>query len=131
MPNTYIKEFTFIEADTQMYIMLPAQKDACEDASLRYNGKNVMLLQRNGDLLILKDIPTTIRPKLKHGRPVVLAEVAGNNKTIVRGYTVNLLIDEKIPDKDSLSKDFDTDFGFLKEILSEDKYREFKLRAGF
>ena len=130
MPNTYIKEFTFIEADTQMYIMIPVQKDGCEDAKLTYNGKNIMLLERNGSLLILKDIPTNIRSKLKSGRPVVLAEVSANN-AIVRGYTVSLSVDNNIPDKDTLSADFDTDFGFLKEILSEDKYREFKLRAGF
>ena len=130
MPNTYIKEFTFIEADTQMYIMIPVQKDECEDAKLTYNGKNIMLLERNGSLLILKDIPTNIRSKLKSGRPLVLAEVSANN-AIVRGYTVSLAVDNNIPDKDTLSADFDTDFGFLKEILSEDKYREFKLRAGF
>lgn len=130
MPNTYIKEFTFIEADTQMYIMIPVQKDGCEYAKLTYNGKNIMLLERNGSLLILKDIPTNIRPKLKSGRPLVLAEVSANN-AIVRGYTVSLSVDNNIPDKDTLSADFDTDFGFLKEILSEDKYREFKLRAGF
>ena len=130
MPNTYIKEFTFIEADTQIYIMIPAPKDECEYAKLTYNGKNVMLLERNGSLLILKDIPTNIRPKLKSGRPLVLAEVSANN-AIVRGYTVSLSVDNNVPDKDTLSADFDTDFGFLKEILSEDKYREFKLRAGF
>ena len=44
---------------------------------------------------------------------------------------MSLSVDNNIPDKDTLSADFDTDFGFLKEILSEDKYREFKLRAGF
>ena len=130
MPNTYIKEFTFIEADTQMYIMIPVQKDECEDAKLTYNGKNIMLLERNGSLLILKDIPTNIRSKLKSGRPLVLAEVSANN-AIVRGYTVSLSVDNNIPDKDTLSEDFDKDFGFLKDILSEDKYREFKLRAGF
>lgn len=131
MPNIYVEEFTFLETDTQMYIMLPAQKGECENARLTYNGKNVMLLQRNNSLLVLKDIPTNIRPKLKNGRPVILAEVAGDNKTIIRGYTVNLTIDENVPNKDNLSEDFDKDFGFLKEVMNNEEYFAFKTQVGF
>lgn len=130
MPNIYVEEFTFLETGTQMYIMLPAQKGECENARLTYNGKNVMLLQRNNSLLVLKGIPTNIRPKLKNGRPVILAEVAGD-KTIIRGYTVNLTIDENVPNKDNLSEDFDKDFGFLKEVMNNEEYFAFKTQVGF
>ena len=62
---------------------------------------------------------------------MILAEVAGDNKTIIRGYTVNLTIDENVPNKDNLSEDFDKDFGFLKEVMNNEEYFAFKTQVGF
>ena len=126
-----IDEFSLVEADDKLYLFLPAQKDDCEDARLLYNKHNVMLLQRDNSVLVLKDIPQGVRPKLAEQKEITIVEIAGDNQTIVRGYEVDVIINQDIPDEDKLSDDFDRDFGFLKDILSAEDYQEFKQKAGF
>jgi hypothetical protein len=126
-----IDEFSLVEADDKLYLFLPAQKDDCEDARLLYNKHNVMLLQRDNSVLVLKDIPQGVRPKLAEQKEITVVEIAGDDQTIVRGYEVDVIINQDIPDEDKLSDDFDRDFGFLKDILSAEDYQEFKQKAGF
>ena len=126
-----IDEFSLIEADDKLYLFLPAQKDDCEDAKLLYNKRNVILLQRDNFVLVLKDIPLVVRPLLAKQKEITIVEIAGDDQTIVRGYEVDVIINQDIPDEDKLSDDFDRDFSFLKDILSAEDYQEFKQKAGF
>jgi hypothetical protein len=126
-----IDEFSLVEADDKLYLFLPAQKNDCEDARLLYNKHNVMLLQRDNSVLVLKDIPQGVRPKLAEQKEITVVEIAGDNQTIVRGYEVEMIINPDIPNEDKLSDNFDKDFAFLKDILSADDYQKFKSDAGF
>ncbi len=126
-----IDEFSLVEADDKLYLFLPAQKNDCEDAKLLYNGHNVILLQRDNFVLVLKDIPLGVRPLLAKQKEITIVEIAGDDQTIVRGYEVDVIINQDIPDEDKLSDDFDRNFGFLKDILSAEDYQEFKQKAGF
>ena len=126
-----IDEFSLVEADDKLYLFLPAQKNDCEDARLLYNKHNVMLLQRDNSVLVLKDIPQGVRPKLAEQKEITVVEIAGDNQTIVRGYEVEMIINPDIPNEDKLSDNFDKDFAFLKDILSADDYQKFKNDAGF
>ena len=90
-----------------------------------------MLLQRDHTIFVLKDIPQGVRAKLAAQTEITIVEIAADNKTIVRGYEVEMVINSDIPNEDKLSDNFDKDFAFLKDILSADDYQKFKSDAGF
>lgn len=132
MPDkVMIDEFSLVQADDKLYLFLPAQKEDCNDANLLYNGHNVMLLQRDNFVLVLKDIPLGVRPILAAQKNITIVEIAADDQTIVRGYEVDVTINPDIPNEDKLSDDFDKDFAFLKDIVSAEDYQEFKQKAGF
>jgi hypothetical protein len=126
-----IDDFSVVQADDKMFLFLPAQKTDCADAKLFYNTKNVMLLQRDKTIVVLKDIPKGVRTDLAAQKAITIVEIAADNKTIVRGYEVETVINPDIPNEDKLSANFDEDFAFLKDILSAEDYQKFKNDAGF
>ena len=126
-----IDDFSVVQADDKMFLFIPAQKADCDEAKLFYNAKNVMLLQRDHTIFVLKDIPQGVRAKLAAQTEITIVEIAADNKTIVRGYEVEMVINPDIPNEDKLSANFDEDFAFLKDVLSAEDYQKFKNDAGF
>ena len=90
-----------------------------------------MLLQRDNIVLLLKDIPLSARSLLAEQKQITITEIAADNKTIIRGYEVEMIINTNIPNDDKLSENFDKDFSFMQNILSEEEYQKFKKTAGF
>lgn len=131
LAKNIIDDFSFVQADDKVFLFLPEQKNNCKDARLYYNKKNLMLLQRDNAVLVLKDIPLIVRSSLTEQKQITITEIAADNKTIVRGYEVEMIIDTNIPDEDKLSENFDKDFSFMQSILSEEDYQKFKKTAGF
>ena len=131
LDKNVVDEFSLVQADDKVLLFLPAQEKDCKDARLYYNKKNLMLLQRDNVVLVLKNIPLIARSLLAEQKQVTITEIADDNKTIVRGYEVEMIIDTNIPDEDKLSENFDKDFSFMQSILSEEDYQKFKKTAGF
>ncbi len=126
-----IDDFSIVQADDKVFLFLPAQEKDCKEAQLYYNKKNLMLLQRDNIVLILKDIPLSARSLLAEQKQITITEIAADNKTIIRGYEVEMIINTNIPNDDKLSENFDKDFSFMQNILSEEEYQKFKKTAGF
>lgn len=126
-----IDDFSIVQADDKVFLFLPAQEKDCKEAQLYYNKKNLMLLQRDNIVLILKDIPLSARSLLSEQKQITITEIAADNKTIIRGYEVEMIINTNIPNDDKLSENFDKDFSFMQNILSEEEYQKFKKTAGF
>lgn len=126
-----IDDFSIVQADDKVFLFLPAQEKDCKEAQLYYNKKNLMLLQRDNIVLILKDIPLSARSLLAEQKQITITEIAADNKTIIRGYEVEMIINTNIPNDDKLSENFDKDFSFMQSILSEEEYQKFKKTVGF
>lgn len=127
----YIDDYSFLEADNSLYLIFSARKDDCNKAKIQYNTKGTLLLQRNNSIFIFQDIPTNIRKKLITAQSITVSEVDDNNKNFIRGYELTININTNIPDKDELSKNFDDDFSFLTEFISDKEYEKYKNNVGF
>ena len=128
--HTNIDDYSFLKTDDKLYLCFPAQQNDVLNAKILYNGDNVLLLIRNDNFFVFKDIPTNIRQVLQFISSLTVVETKSDNKTIVQGYELDITVDKNVPDYDNMEQLFDADFSFLKEHLNEAEYEKIKNKLG-